>query len=130
MVVLRLARRIRQNAGTHTTPSQLSALSTLDRCGPVPLGQLAASEQIGPSTLTKIVAALEAADLVERTPAPSDRRVALVGVTRKGRRLLDAGRRRSRGLLAERMASLTASERRAIERAIPILEKLLEAARR
>ncbi|MBA3622115.1 MAG: MarR family transcriptional regulator [Actinomycetota bacterium] len=126
LVLVRLARRLRQQADTGATPSQLSALSTLDRRGPLPLGELAAAEGIGPSTLTRIVAALERDDLVERTAHAQDRRVAVVAVTIKGRRLLDSGRSRGNAYLARRVEALQHTEVATLITAVDILERLLE----
>ncbi|MGH3666291.1 MAG: MarR family winged helix-turn-helix transcriptional regulator [Egibacteraceae bacterium] len=128
LAVMRLARRMRQHADTHSSPSQLSALSTLDRTGPIPLGELAAIEQIGPSTTTRIVACLEERGFVQRTTDPTDRRVVLVSVTRKGRRFLDRARSKASGYLAERMTDLSAADRKALARALPVLERLLAGA--
>lgn len=126
LALTRLSRRLRQRADTGATPSQLSALSTLDRRGPLPLGELASAEGIGPSSLTRIVAALETAELVERSPHPDDRRVALVTISAKGRRLLDNGRRRGNAYLAGRFGALDPAEVATLEAAVPVLERLLE----
>ncbi|MDP9405076.1 MAG: MarR family transcriptional regulator [Actinomycetota bacterium] len=125
LAVLRLARRLRQQAQTGITPSQLSALATLDRTGPLPLGELAAAEQIGASTLTRIVACLHDDGLVDRTVDPADRRVSRVGVTPKGRRLLKRARSRSDVALAERLAALDPDDAAALLRAVPLLERLV-----
>lgn len=125
LVVMRLARRLRQNADTGVTPSQLSALSSVDRLGPLSLGDLAACEQVGPSTLTKVVAALAEAGFVERTPDPADRRVALVSVTGKGRALLDRGRSSASSYLSGRLATLGPDDAAALAAALPALEALV-----
>jgi DNA-binding MarR family transcriptional regulator len=58
-VIVRLARRLRREVTSDATPSALSALSTLDRDGPMTLGRLAASEGVRPPTMTRIVARLD-----------------------------------------------------------------------
>ena len=70
----RLARRLRQEAQTGLSPSQLSALTAVERHGPVTLGALADHEQVAPPTITRVVAKLEEADLVLRQRDPDDRR--------------------------------------------------------
>ncbi len=125
LAVMRLARRLRQHADTGATPSQLSALSTLDRTGQLTLGELAALEEIGPSTLSRIVAAMEDLQLVERTVDAKDRRVSLVRPTAKGRRLLKAARSRGNVFLARRMATLSATDLATLTRAVPVFEHLL-----
>ena len=74
----RLARRLRQEAGTGLTPSQLSALATVHNHGPLTLGSLAEREQVAPPSITKVVAKLEADGLLQRSPDPTDRRVSHV----------------------------------------------------
>lgn len=125
LVLMRLSRRLRQHADTGVTPSQLSALATLERNGPMSLGDLAAAERVSPSTLTRIVAALEAEGLIERAEDPADRRVARVVISPAGRALLTAGRARGTGHLAERVAALSAEDRAALAAALPALEQLL-----
>ena len=126
LALLRVARRLRQRAEAGITPSQLSALVSIDRGGPLPLRELAAHENIAPSTLTRIVNALEQDGLIDRRPDPTDRRVTLVGLSPSGRRLLADARERSAAYLAQRLAALPPREQRALADALPILEKLLE----
>ena len=126
LVLVRLSRRLRHEADPRVTPSQLSALATLDRQGPLPLRDLAAAERIGSSTLTRIVAALESEGLIERVTDPNDRRCTLASVTPAGARLLNQARDRGSRLLAERIAALPAKEATALAAALPALEALLE----
>lgn len=126
LALVRLGRRLRQEAGAGITPSQLSALATLERSGPMPLRDLAAAERIGSSTLTRIVAALEDEGLLERAIDPADRRCTLAQVTPAGAALLHEARERGTRLLADRAQSLSAAEAAALDAALPVLEKLLE----
>lgn len=126
LVVLRLARRVRQHADAGVTPSQLSALAALEHHGPSRLSDLAAHERIGKSTLTRIIAALTEAGHVERTTDPDDARCARVAVTERGRALLEATRHRADATLAAHVSALDADERARLEAALPVLEKLLE----
>ena len=130
LALMRLSRRLRQEVSPAITPSQLSALARLDRGGPMSLGDLAATERISPSTLTRVVAALEAEGLISRDPDPADRRVALVGVSPAGHALLEDARARGTGYLAERIAGLTQAEAEALAAATPVLERLLDVDRR
>lgn len=126
LALMRLSRRLRQEVAAPITPSQLSALARLDRGGAMSLGDLAAAERVTPSTLTRIVAALEADGLISRTPDPADRRVALVAVTPAAHELLETARARGAGYLAERIAGLERDDADTLAAAIPILERLLE----
>ncbi len=123
--VMRLARQLRQHAGTGATPSQSSALATIARIGPLSLGALAAAERVGSSTVTKVVAALESAGLVDRGSDPADRRVALVGVTPAGIALLTRGRAAAAAYLGERLAVLDDDELATLLAALPVLERLV-----
>src|SRR5688500_13790926 len=88
MVVMRLSRRLRQQAEGEVTPSQLSALATVERLGSVTLGELAAAEQVQPPSMTKIVGGLEAHGFVIREVDPNDRRIARVRISEDGRRFV------------------------------------------
>jgi DNA-binding MarR family transcriptional regulator len=91
----------------------------------MPLGELARLEEIGASTLTRIVGALEDSGLVTRTADPEDRRVALVGVSPAGRRLLHAARSRSDTYLAQRIATLDSADAAVLLQAVDVVERLL-----
>lgn len=123
--VMRLARRLRQLAGSGITPSMLSALVTIEDLGPLTLGELASTEKVQPPTMTPIVARLEAKGLVRREPDPADRRVAHITATAKGRQLLDRSRSRKTAYLARRLRALTPEERAVVGRAVEILERFV-----
>lgn len=126
LAVTRLARRLRQEGAEGITPSQLSALASIEHHGPITLGDLATHERVQPPTMTRIVAALADQGLVAREVDPDDRRVARVRVTSAGRRLLARSRRRKAAYLASRLRRLDDDERLLLARAVPILERLLE----
>jgi DNA-binding MarR family transcriptional regulator len=126
LAVLRLSRRLRQNAAAGITPSQLAVLSTLDRHGPMGLGDLAAHEGVQPPSATRMVDNLEATGLVTRQASRADRRAVVVQLTAKGRRRVEEIRRRRDAWLAERLSRLTPEELAALEDALPVLEALLE----
>jgi DNA-binding MarR family transcriptional regulator len=127
LAVMRLARRLRQQTEGEITASQLSALASLNRLGPLTLGALAAVERVRPPTMTRIVGHLESAGLVVRRPAPGDRRSAQVELSPAGRELLDRSRTRKDAYLAERLATLTPTEVAVLRQAAAALERLLEA---
>ena len=126
MVVARMSRRLRQEANEGATPSQLAALATVERHGPITLGDLAGHERVRPPTMTRIVAGLEEANLVRREIDPSDRRVARVTITPEGTRLLARSRTRKDAFLASLLEHLEPDELAVVERAVPILERLVE----
>jgi DNA-binding MarR family transcriptional regulator len=124
--VTRLARRLRQEAEAGVTPSMLSALSSAERQGSLTMRELCQAEQVQPPTMTRIVAALLEAALVEREADPTDGRVAWVTVTPEGRRLLERSRRRKEAYLAKALGSLEQDELRTLEDAAGILERLTD----
>src|SRR5438874_8554659 len=128
LAVTRLARRLRQhaNAEEQISPSQLAALSTVNRLGPVTLGDLADVERVQPPTMTRIVSGLEEAGLVSRHIDENDRRIARVQTTVAGRRFLDRTRSRKDLYLSSRIRTLGADDRAVLARAAVILANLLE----
>jgi DNA-binding MarR family transcriptional regulator len=126
LVVTRLARRLRQHGETTASPTQLAALATIERDGPISLGDLAAVERVQPPTITAAVSRLEEQHLVQRRTDARDRRVARVEITSAGRRLLAQSRSRKTAYLERQLAALSSYERAVLEQAVPILERVLE----
>jgi DNA-binding MarR family transcriptional regulator len=129
MVVARLSRRLRQEANEGATPSQLAALATVDRHGAMTLGELADHERVRPPTMTRIVAGLEEGGLLRRAIDPSDRRVARMTLTPEGERLLARSRTRKDEFLASLLEELEPEELAIVERAVPVLERLIDVSR-
>jgi len=125
LAVLRLSRRLRQEAAGEVTPSQLSALTVLSARGELTLGELAAIERIAPPSMTRIAARLESRGLLERRSDASDRRIARVAVSKTGQALLDETRSRRDAYLSTRLAEFTEEERRVLDQAIPLLQRLV-----
>ncbi|MHB8466154.1 MAG: MarR family winged helix-turn-helix transcriptional regulator [Acidimicrobiales bacterium] len=124
---MRLARLLRQHADPDgLSQSLLSALATLNRVGPITLGQLADLERVQPPSMTRIVAQLEERQLVARETDATDRRVARVRVLPAAERLLAEVRTRKTEYLGARLADLTPGERAALMAALPALERLAE----
>jgi DNA-binding MarR family transcriptional regulator len=124
LAIMRLGRRLRQEAVGDITASQLSALSTVARCGPLSLGELSDIERIAPPSTTRIVGRLEERGLVLRTVDAADRRVARLAVSDAGQSLLNQTRTRRDAYLALRLQAMTAEERATLMRALPLLERL------
>src|SRR5689334_7479635 len=108
------------------TPTRISLLNTIHRFGPIRLSELAAEEGINPTMLSRIIADLGVGGLIERVGDPQDRRAALVRVTGEGRKLIERMRRERTDVLSVALDGLSSSERRALERALPALERLAE----
>jgi DNA-binding MarR family transcriptional regulator len=125
-VVVRLSRRLRQEAGAELSPTQGAALGTIDRHGPLTPSELAARERIQRPTATRVLARLEEAGLVARTVDPADRRSSLVSTTPAGAELLASARDRKDAYLARRLDRLSPEDLAALERAAGILERMLD----
>jgi DNA-binding MarR family transcriptional regulator len=126
LVIARTARRLRQEAGGELSPSQAAALATIDRHGPLTPSELASRERIQRPTATRVIARLEAAGFVDRTPDPDDRRSCVVGLAPAGRDLRVRVRTRKDAYLSRRLRDLDADERATLDRAAAILERVLE----
>ena len=130
LVITRTARRLRQQAATDLGPSQISALASIERHGPLTPSELAEIERIQRPSATRIVARLAEAELVERVADPSDRRSFTVGINADGRALMNKLRTRKNAYLAKRLRGLDEADLATLNRAAEILEDLLEGERR
>jgi DNA-binding MarR family transcriptional regulator len=126
IVAGRLIRRLRRQAVGGLSVSQLSALSSVDRLGPLNLGALARVEGVAPPTLTRVVAHLEERGLVGRRPDPADRRAALVETTATGRRAITDVRSARAAYLTGRLTRLSGSDRATLAAAIEIIDRVLD----
>ncbi len=125
LALLRAGRRLRaQRVNTAVSPSQLSALATVGKCGPMSAGELATIERIQPPSMTKILAALEADGWVQRAPHPDDRRQSIVTITPAGRELLQAETRARDEWLATRLLDFTDEELRVLGEAVTVIDRL------
>ena len=127
LAVMRLSRRLRsQRADTSITLTQLAAVSTLRAKGPMTPGGLAAHERVQPPSMTRVLANLEAAGLVERTKHETDGRQVIVKVTDRAVALLDEEIGMREAWLAQRLNELTPEDRAQLGKASEIIERLLE----
>lgn len=126
-VAIHLLRRVRAaDVEMGLTPERASLLSVLVFGGARTPSQLAVAEQVTPPAITRIVNGLEREGLVRREQVERDRRLVLVRATRRGERILRAGRRRRVSVLTELVADTTADELETLERAASILARALE----
>ena len=121
-----MARRLRQEAGASLSPSQTAALVTIERHGPLTPSELAQRERVQRPTVTRVLARLEEAGLVDRAADPQDRRSSLLSISDDGRALLASARARKDAYLARRIDALEPADREALERAAALLERMLE----
>jgi DNA-binding MarR family transcriptional regulator len=123
-----LKRRARETArdGELSAP-EMSVLSRLDRNGPGTTAALARWEQITPQAMGATVAALEARELIARTPDPEDGRRSILTITEGGERVLRTGRNALTDLMARALAGgFTPSEIDRLRVAAPLIERLAQ----
>jgi DNA-binding MarR family transcriptional regulator len=125
-VIVRLARRLRQEAGDDLSPTMVAALATIERVGPLTPSELAENERVRRPTATRVVAKLEQEGLITKAADPTDGRVCLLSASPEGRRLLKRLRKRKNAYLSRRLREVQADELETLERAAEILEGLLE----
>jgi len=112
LAVVRLARQLRfRRPDSPVSLTQLSALATVFKEGPMTPGALAARERVRPPSMTRVIASLVDLGFVDRSAHPDDGRQVLVSVSAAGVDLIEAERRASREWLTQRLAALTAAER-------------------
>ncbi len=124
LAINRIGRRMRVHGGVGPTSSQVSALATVEKFGPLRIGDLACREGVAAPTMTRVVAALDQLGYLERKPDPDDRRSSRVGISAAGHDLLESLRRDRTAYLANRVAGLTDSQRAQLVTALPVLEAL------
>jgi DNA-binding MarR family transcriptional regulator len=108
------------------SPTQIEVLATVVRCGPVRLATLAADEGINPTMLSRIVAKLESAQLVERMSDHEDARIIHVVATEAGRALLQEVRSERTSALRYGYSRLDSDQRASVDHALDALEAIAE----
>jgi DNA-binding MarR family transcriptional regulator len=125
VVIARLARQMRQHSPGGLSPSQWSALVTVEDHEPLRIGDLADREGVSAPTATRLVASLEEAGLLSRTSDPSDRRTAYVALTDAGREKLEWTRGVRTARLVQRLSAMPPEDVQRIVDLLPVLESLL-----
>jgi DNA-binding MarR family transcriptional regulator len=125
VVIARLARQMRQTSPGGLSPSQWSALVTVEEHEPLRIGDLADREGVSAPTATRLVASLEDAGLLSRTSDPADRRTAYVALTDAGREKLDWARGVRTARLVQRLSAMPPANVQRIVELLPILESRL-----
>ena len=122
-LLVRQLRRIQRDA-TLTAP-EISALSHLDRDGPMPAADLARRERISPQSMGATLAKLEARGLIGRHADLGDGRRIILSLTSNGRSVLIERRGVRDEVIAHALSSeLTESELDQLRAAVPLLERL------
>ena len=127
LAVVRLARQLRfRRPDSPVSLSQLSALSTLAKEGPITPGALAIRERVRPPSMTRVIASLAELGFVDRVAHPDDGRQVLVSASTAGRDLLDVERRASQEWLQQRLARLRPEERKTLLAAADLMSAIVD----
>jgi len=121
-------RRARETAaeGDLTNP-QLTALSRLDRLGPMTTAELARREQISPQAMGTTVASLEDLGLVARSADAADGRRSILSLTPEGLAAIRSGRNAVVDRISEVLeGSFAATEIDVLAAAAPLIERLAD----
>ncbi|MBV9606766.1 MAG: MarR family transcriptional regulator [Solirubrobacterales bacterium] len=128
-VIGRLSRRLRPTPAALAaglTPTRTSVLLSVVREGRIGLSDLAASEAVNPTQLSRAIAQLVEDGLVERSADTGDRRAAWVKPTVAGKRLAERIRRERTDALNLALERLQPADREHILAALDSLEELAE----
>ena len=127
-VLLKLARELRREVHSlGVTGGQAALLVQIKYSPGIGMRELAARERISVPAISKFVARLEAAGLVERQAVGGDKRRVELHVTSAGHRVLRSVKSKRTAWLAERLRGLDPDQLDAIDAAIEPLTALLEA---
>jgi DNA-binding MarR family transcriptional regulator len=125
LAVVRLNRRLRaQRTNTSVSLTQVSALSTLHKCGPLTPGELATKEGVQPPSMTRVIAALEDFGFATRRPHPTDGRQAIVELTTAGLAYLEDEITAREAWLDKRIAELAPEERELLSQDAEIIDRM------
>lgn len=125
--MMRMTRILRQEDTDDLSPTLASFLFTLDRHGPITLGDLARRERLTKPSVTATVDKLLRLGLVDRTVDAKDRRIVRVGLTAAGHRRVTSRRTKRTAWLAARMHELPADDVRRLSEAADVLEAIVAA---
>ena len=125
VAVARLARQLRQDSPGGLSPSQWSALATVEDHQSLRIGDLADREGVSAPTATRLVASLEEAGLLSRTSDPADRRTSHIALTDAGCAKLDWARSVRTASLADRLSTMPETDVARLLELLPLLESFL-----
>lgn len=106
------------------TPSQATVLTLLQDGRAWRLSDLASATGVRPPSMTELISRMERQGWLSKMNTAHDRRGVAVMITEEGRTLLQALNRRQIDLIAGRLALLSDEEKRMIEQALPVLDRL------
>jgi DNA-binding MarR family transcriptional regulator len=121
----RLSRQLRNmDLPDGMTPERLSALSVIEKRGPISVTALADKEMVRPATMSRMVSALVDEGLVRRREDKTDGRGVLVSSTPKGRRTYRRAQQVRLQQFVEALNALTPDQLSAMRSLAAALESL------
>jgi DNA-binding MarR family transcriptional regulator len=109
------------------TMPERSALSLLDRGGPMTSSELARHDRVSPQSMGVTVAALEQRGLIARDRDPEDGRRIMLSLTEAGRQVVHSRRGARTELIARALRDgFTRAERAQLRAVVPLVERLAE----
>lgn len=127
MATFRLARRLRTQRAIDTmSDGQFAVLASLQKHGPLTLGELAERERVTAPSMTRTVNCLEEAGWVSRTTDAEDRRKVIIDLTDPGRDVVRETVRRRDAWLEAALAELTAGQRATLAEAAAIMREVAD----
>ena len=122
-----LIRRLRAETSSHGySLTERQVVARLARGGPATIADLARAEGIRPQSMGATIAALQAADIVERKAHPTDGRQSLIVLSAKGHAVLNSVRDAKRAWFEQELAKLSVTERQTIFAAGDIVMRMLQ----
>ncbi|TWP36039.1 MarR family winged helix-turn-helix transcriptional regulator [Leekyejoonella antrihumi] len=130
-VVTRLRRALRATVRTdypweQLPMAQVELLQVLANESPMRVRDIATSRRLASSTVSTLITQLMAAGLVQRAVDPDDRRVAAVSLTAAGTAQLESWIEANERHINLALESLPAAQQRAIQNALPALDRLAD----
>jgi DNA-binding MarR family transcriptional regulator len=126
-LVGKLSRQLRSiDAASDLTPTQSSILNVVVQYRRMGLADVARSEGINATLLSRSIATLESRGLVRRVVDERDRRAASLVATAAGTRLVRKVRDERSEALRAQLDFLSGADQRRLARALPVLERLVD----
>jgi DNA-binding MarR family transcriptional regulator len=126
-VVLKLNRELRREIHSlGVTGGQVALLVQIEHAPGIGVRELAARERMSVPGMSKFVARLEEAGLIQRAPVGGDRRRVGLTLTADGHRVLRSVKSKRTAWLASRLRQLDGEQLEAIDRAVEPLAALIE----
>ena len=122
-----LRRSIRSDYPWERLPmARVELLHALTELGPARVGELARAQRLAPNTVSELVQQLIDDGFAARTVDPHDGRASVITVTPRGIGELHQWTEANENRIGAALASLSAADQKAIHRAVPALERLVD----